>query len=160
MSFIQGAVQHLNVSASNALAFSLNNTAGNLLVVDVVGTEPFGGAGSLSISDSNGNTYTQIGPNEQNNVIATCWYASNCVAGANTVTVSYSGGTFANQGIAVAIHEYSGIATTSPLDTSNFNDANSISNVTASVTTSQGDLIHVFASSISPQTVPYTDSLV
>jgi hypothetical protein len=144
--FIQGAVGYVT-GTSNPVAFAAPNGAGNCLIVDVLATEPFTGAGSVSISDSAGNTYSPIINQEQNNLIARSYVALNCAGGANTVTVSYSGGGPIN----VAIHEYAGIKTASALDVSAFTQLPAPgSGVLLSVsltTTVAGDLLHLFAGS-------------
>jgi hypothetical protein len=71
--------------------FGSNNTAGNLLVVfacwDTSGL-------TATIADSIGNSWTTPGARQANGTaFSQVWYCLNCKGGANTVTVSYSGGT-------------------------------------------------------------------
>jgi len=110
-------VQFAN-AASTSCAYTSNNTAGNLLVC----TARAGYQGTPVVSDSNGNTWQQAvfydpqGSPSYNGIII--WYAMNCNAGANTVSVTYS----ASQ---MEIAEYSGIALTNALGPTNSNGATS-----------------------------------
>ena len=127
-------------TAINALAFTSVNTSGNLIVaeVDWSNTSNF-----TSISDSQGNTYTQIGT-EQNSasvvVKSRLYYAKNIKAGANTITTVVSG---APSGHELYIHEYSGLDPTNPLDSYSVN-VNSGSTFTSNnlTTTQANDLLY------------------
>jgi len=164
VAFVQSASSYVNLDSTISQAFASNNAAGNCLIVDVIWSEQFTGAGSsIAVTDSQGNTYTLVNTSaEQNNYFASVFIAPNCKAGANTVTVTFTGFISANQGMAVAIHEYSGIATTLPLDVFTFTPAGggSPTSLTASTTTSVGpDLLHVFGATNTASTVPFTDTL-
>jgi len=132
-------------SASSAVfqAFGVNNTAGNLIVVAVSwGDHP---ALSLSASDTVGNTYfvatNDFEPvNRQGLAIL---FAPNIRAGANIVTVNFGE---ADGYRRIIISEYSGIATSSPLDVAAQRQApgtTATDGVTsgAASTTANGDLI-------------------
>lgn len=96
-------------SSTATLAFSSNNTAGNMLLVFVGNA-----AAGSTISDSQGNSYTQLFSNSSasyNSQRQVGWYALNCKVGANTVIIGTPG---TNQSIIIA--EYSGVATSSALD--------------------------------------------
>jgi hypothetical protein len=117
------------------------------LIVDVIVQETYGGAGSLSISDSNGNAYTLAATHERNPLVAT-WYALNCAPGANTVTVVYSSSTI-YPGMAIAIHEYASIATVSAFDADAYVFADTIHDLPISLsltTAADGDLLHLYGS--------------
>lgn len=91
-------------AVAGARAFVSNNTAGNLLICCTQST-----ANPTTVTDSAGNTWAKaIGIDDFQ--YAEIWYAMNCAAGANTVTVN--GLTFGN----IWIAEYSGIELTGALD--------------------------------------------
>lgn len=153
--FVQGN-NNYTTGVTAAAAFTSSNTAGNCLIVDAIVQENFAGAGSLSIADSQGNTYTLAGgtTHERNNALIATWYALNCTAGANTVTVTYSTST-THPGMAVAVHEYSGVKTVSAFDTSAYGFADIFSDLPISLsltTAAAGDLLHLYASGESPIT--------
>jgi len=107
--YIQGAATSYSATAS--LAYPSNNTVGNLLIV-AVSNAAVGG----NISDTQTNTWTQIvSDTVLDGLPQVMWYAANCKGGANTVTIS-GGGTQS-----IIVTEYSGIATSNPLDQSGFN---------------------------------------
>jgi hypothetical protein len=103
MSFIQGVGQEVSAGTSNAVAFASNNTAANLLVVGTTND----GAGPVvsTVTDSQGNTWARATSitHQFNTKDTEVWYALNCRAGANTVTVAYSGTCNSN----IIIAEYS-----------------------------------------------------
>lgn len=96
------------------------NTAGNVLLVYALydGTS----AGTISVSDSNGNSYTQLayhtfatgGP--QTSAVA-LFVAKNINAGANTITLSNSQ---TSTGHFSVVAEYSGVDTTNPVSANQF----------------------------------------
>ncbi len=127
-----------------AKAFVSANTAGNLIVAAVTWDASSSG-GSLTCSDSQGNTYATAttqwdGPNTQ--WLGVC-YAPNVKAGANTVTASFGAN---RQFRHMTISEYSGVAKTAPVDVvakqaaAGSTGSNAITS-TAAVTTVGGDLI-------------------
>jgi hypothetical protein len=130
--FVQGTTQA--TSASTILAsFPSNNTAGNLLImvfrVNAAVTV-------TSVTDSQGNTWI-VSPD--GNISTTgetynFWYAQNCKAGANTVTLVIS----ASDGTTMCIGEYSGVATSGALDGHAAAAGTSSGNIT---TTTAGDLL-------------------
>lgn len=114
-------------ASSRNLAFVSDVTAGSLIVVAISSSHSIS-----SVTDSRGNTYTEAVPYNAHNIAI--WYAQNAFAGATTVTVNYSGSTSYDS---VAIHEYSGVATSGALDTTaSFSSFGSISAGTDSFTTS------------------------
>jgi hypothetical protein len=95
---------------SAACAYT-SNTAGSNLLVAAAASD---GTTTLSISDSQGNTWTQA-----NTIIfnfatkrLSLWFLANCPGGADTVTITLS----ASANVAIAIREYNGLATSAPLD--------------------------------------------
>lgn len=131
-------------ATSTSLAFSSNNTAGNTIVAST--TWDISASSTLTCSDSQGNAYSSAiiitdPPNTQG--IAVC-YAPNIKAGANTVTVTYGASSAYRL---LSIHEYSGVATVNPYDTSATNQATGTTATdgytsTASTTSTNGDLIY------------------
>lgn len=113
IAFIQSRGVDGGSVTSAPLAFNSTTTAGSLVVVGV----RIGANGrTITVSDAQGNTYSQAGTTiddaqGDDNAI---FYAPNIVGGTtDTVTIAISG---AAATIRFAIHEYSGAATTSPLD--------------------------------------------
>lgn len=95
-----------------SLAYGSNNTAGNLLVLLVWNSS--NGTATLP-TDSQGNTWVFGGSAGLSGV--GMYYAANCKVGANTVTPPALWTTLNSSGAGgYAIHEFSGVKTTSPLD--------------------------------------------
>lgn len=102
-------VSTLALSFANAIGST--GAPGTCLVADIL----WNGTGTATVTDSRGNTWTQIftftdGVGDH----WSSWYAPNAAAGATTVTVSGSA-LFAE--ISLAIHEYTQILTVGALDT-------------------------------------------
>jgi hypothetical protein len=115
--FVQSKGGTSNTPGSLPIAYTSNNTAGNLLVCSgVVNTSTIGG---LTITDTQGNTWI-IALHDTWNSVSTFFmaYAPNCKAGANTVTIAQLGTL-----ISGAVSEYSGVSTTTPLDEAGFSDS-------------------------------------
>lgn len=131
IAFVQSA--RVDGTGTQNVAFSSNNAAGNLIVVAIM----IGNTTSdPTVSDTRGNTYTEDRRQTQttDGHRAFVFSAPNSVAGANTVTVTITG-TPTNR---VMIHEYRGLATSSPRDQVNSGEADSSStsdsgNVTTTV---------------------------
>lgn len=124
---VQSANKLINTS-SGTVAFSSNNTAGNLIVVVL---RAAGGATSVP-SDTNLNTYQIAYPNLlQGSNRLSVYYAQNIAAGANTVSVAATGAS----AIRVAIFEYSGIAASNALDQATGTTGTGTSPASPSVTT-------------------------
>jgi hypothetical protein len=151
--FVQGASQVAPGSGNNVKAFAANNTAGNCIIVDVV--MPMGNAftSALTVTDTQGNTYTLVTNQSPGlDVIFACWVAYNCAGGANTVTLNVATGGFGSRPFftGMAIHEYTGVASASALDVFTQNlSGTGISGGQALplslTTTVAGDLLHAFA---------------
>ena len=133
-------VQSAGTSDTTTASFSSNNTAGNTIIAAI----SWGNNATPTCSDSQGNTYT-IATNtydSTNNQSLGICYATNIKAGANTFTLDAGGASSTR----ILIHEYSGIASTNPVDITKTNIANATTaanNVTstAATTTANNDLI-------------------
>ena len=113
ISFVQGNAGGCLSCSSTTVAFTSNNTAGDLIVVAF---DHYDGVGLSSISDTQGNSYVRAG-GEVHQVggswFADIYYAKSIKGGANSVTVTLNGsGNFLD----AYIHEYSGLDAASPLD--------------------------------------------
>jgi len=99
-------------ASSEALAFSSNTTAGNIILV---GFDFASGPSFSSISDSQGNTFTEVGSQLTTPAgsRSRLYYANNIKGGADTVTVHT---TASASFIKVQVVEYSGVNTTTPID--------------------------------------------
>ena len=154
---VQSAAQN-NGAASLATctaSFGSANTAGNLIVV----AAEIGATATdrqATITDTQGNTYVPAMSQVTWRTVgggssAQIFYAANIKGGANTVTMTLAGGATAwNQ---IEIHEYSGLATSSPLDvTASAFGTTGTTPFTASsgpaVTTSSGELIFGYGNGI------------
>ena len=125
--FVQDTAGSVAVgTTTNSLAYSSNNTLGDLLVALIW----WDGSGSYTpaVTDSQGNTWSLAGSpahtSSTNFVNLWCQvaYAANCKAGANTVTVTYSGGTPQYNYINIA--EFSGPTATDQIATASGTTAN------------------------------------
>jgi hypothetical protein len=156
--FIQGAS---GVSGANpgtySLAFPAANGAGNCLIVDVALREGFAGSsGTITVTDTQGNTYSQVESGELAGCAGIAFVAFNCAAGSNTVTVHGAGGAGDPFVFVLAIHEY--VATALDSAAYAYNSVTSDFPVTASVTTTQTlDLLHIFGFAAGGA-LPFTDT--
>jgi glucose/arabinose dehydrogenase/chitodextrinase len=148
--FVQGRAKEITSGTTNSVAFNNANTPGNLIVAYVV----WGNTGSVSLSDTQGNTYTAAAP-------ATSWgngnawrsqafYAKNIAGGANTVTATF-GSSIASFAI-LYIHEYSGLDRTNPLDKTAAAAGTASTMNSGSATTSNGNDL-IFGAGASSSTV-------
>jgi hypothetical protein len=132
------SAQGAGSAASLAVSFSSNNTAGNLIVVAI--SSDSAGATVSSVTDTRGNTYVKATDattlNADHGTLTGVWYALNCAAGANTVTVTQSVGS-----TLVAIHEFSGVATSSAVDVTNTSVTTTTTPSVSATTTAAGDLV-------------------
>jgi hypothetical protein len=101
-------------------AFPSPNTAGNFIfvILELVSTS---GPLSAVVTDTQGNTYTQIGVFEAYTAgcVVALFGAPNIKAGANTVSAAYTAGLAVNQG-KIAIVEYSSVDTATPIASNAF----------------------------------------
>jgi hypothetical protein len=136
-----------------SLAFPSANTSGNLIVVYVVWDNP----GTVTVSDTRGNNYTAATARQAwgNNWSAQAFYASSILGGSNTVKATF-GTAITSFGI-VYLHEYSGLATASPVDVSASATGTSASMSSGAVTTTQAnDLLFAAGASENTVTTPGT----
>ena len=122
----------------SSISASLVNTAGNFLIVTGTAARP---SGSLTISDSLGNTYLPVmGPatDPDQQVSAYIWYVPNCLGGSNTITLSPTSA----RALEIHVSEWTGIATTNPIDqTSWAAGVGTFASSGAKTTTMNGELI-------------------
>ncbi len=116
--FVQSALGYTgSIVTSQGVTFSAPVTTGNLIVVATSAWNPTFTSVVTSVTDSVGNTYVQAvddpAPPGAGEAPLAIWYAVNSNGGSNvTVTASVN-----NPGsLSVAIHEYSGMATTNVVD--------------------------------------------
>src|SRR5207249_12059901 len=125
--YVQGAAATTNAGgATLGQAFGAPTVAGNFLAVVVA----WRGNGSVSLTDSQGNAFAVAttaydAASDQSLAIL---YAADVNGGADTVTATF-GGSPAPTVQRLEIHEYSGIATTNPLDATVTNIADSLAAV-------------------------------
>ncbi|MDE2102349.1 MAG: hypothetical protein KGL39_34200 [Patescibacteria group bacterium] len=113
---------------STTLTFGSAVTAGDLIVA----FGGYGSSGTIGLSDSRANSYTQdAGAHYYSNL----WYAANVSGGSDTLTMTdTSSGTYS-----WCIAEISGAATASPLDASGYLGGSGSVNTTPTVTTANAD---------------------
>ncbi len=136
---IQAKANGSESSVSNISAtFASNNTAGNFLLVTGTAARP---NGTLSISDTAGNTYLPaMGPvtDPGQDVTAYIWYVPNCKGGSNTVALTPT----SSRALEIHISEWSGLAVTSSLDqTSSSTGTGNTASSLPRTTTANGELI-------------------
>jgi len=142
VAFVQGAAEtDDDTSKTIAGTFSKATATGNLIVVAV----SWGNRASVSCKDTQGNTYavaTTQYDSANNQSLAIC-YAANIKGGSGKITATFSNAAPYRR---ILIHEYRGIALTSPVDavSKNIADGTTAANAitTNSVTTTaSGDLV-------------------
>lgn len=141
---VQAATSSNNGSSTSiARAFTSANTAGNLIVAVVSWNSP--NTGTFTCSDTQANAYTQAAAQWDSTTsrwLGIC-YAPNIKAGSNTVRATFNGSRATRR---IIVHEYSGLATVTPVDVTAQNNAlgatgaNVITSGSAT-TTVNGDLI-------------------
>ena len=133
ISFIQSAFATVSFATTVSVAYSSNPTAGNFLCASV-GSD--GAFATPTFTDNNSNTWADaVLSDDGGGCKNKTGYAANCNAGATTVTGNKS----SNGAMGLAIAEYSGIATVSPLDQTNTGGGFGTDISTSSVTTTQAD---------------------
>ncbi len=147
-----------SVSSTSLPATSL--TGGNLIVVAFSTFKFFAAAPTGAVTDTAGNTYTEVGTGINSNVgfnSLHVWYCENAVGNAaNVITITYSAQSSYNS---VVSAQYSDVSLSSALDV--FDASKEISDVTShtsgAFTTSQGnEIVVVFAGTQSSTTDTYT----
>src|SRR5262245_738756 len=139
--FRQVNARQITSGTVNSVAFTNANESGNLIVVYAA----WGNTGSVTLSDSRGNTYLSAQAvttwGNGSNWRAQVFYAKNVAAGANTVTATFSNSVSGSFG-EVYIHEYAGIDKANPLDVSKSAKGNGTAlNSGSATTTNANDLI-------------------
>ena len=140
VTYVRSAANTVFGGSSLAVTLSGNTTAGNLLVVGV----DWEVANLASISDGQGNTFTQIGTDgvTPNGTKVRLYYARNIRGGAETVTVTMTG---SDPVLQLYVAEYAGADITNPLDvTVMASGAGSTVSSGPAVTTSAGDVVVAF----------------
>lgn len=109
---VQSATTNSSATGAKALAFTSNNTAGNLLIAGLIVEDNT--ATVTTFADSLGNTWLALGTlfGSGGGYRHRIYYVKNCLGGANTVTVTPSAAVIVN----FQIYEYSGADTTAPVD--------------------------------------------
>lgn len=133
-----------------SLAFSKANTAANLIVAYVV----WDNTGAVKVTDTTGNTYQAATARQTfgGSWSAQVFYAPNIRGGSNTVKATFSKG-ITSFGL-LYVHEYSGLATTSPVDVSASAAGTSASMSSRAVTTIHANDL-LFAAGASNATVTH-----
>ena len=111
IAFVQVNAASGSSTNTESVAFTSNTTAGDLILVG----SDFSSGSISSVTDTQGNTFTQVGSalHNPNGHYAVLFYAANIKGGADTVTAKISASASFLQ---VYLTEYSGVATSSPLD--------------------------------------------
>lgn len=117
-------------SGSISCPFNSNNASGNLIVVFLESD----GTG-ISISDTAGNTSNYVLTASVAPLYA--YVAPNIASGANTITAAITGGTFAS----LIIVEYSGVATSNPVDSFGTTSGTGISGSVSCTTMNDTDVL-------------------
>ena len=147
--FVQDRDTEVTSGTTASLAFSKANTAGDLIVVYVV----WDNSGSATVSDTRGDAYTAATARQTwgKGWSAQVFYASSIVGGSNTVKATF-GSAITSFGL-LYLHEYSGLAATSPVDVSASAVGTSASMSSGAVTTAQAnDLLFAAGASDSAAT--------
>lgn len=110
ISYVQGESNTAHSATSVSAAFTAANTAGNLIIVCLGAWNGASTVGTPVVSDSAGNTYTQLttdGKTGAGTSLISVWYALNVKAGSNTVTIN---GLISGTDLDITVVEYSGVA--------------------------------------------------
>jgi hypothetical protein len=120
ISYLQSRLTY-GTGATVALAYSSNVAAGSLLVVIITQWRSGGITADSTVSDSQGNSYAKAGNRlgTPTGMSLEFWYAFAGSSGACTVTVDPQ-----SNSTSVAIHEFSGITNTTPIDVQDQNTGN------------------------------------
>jgi hypothetical protein len=110
-------VQSAGQTQTNSLLFANPNTAGNCIVVFLAAFNTGGGGTPTTVTDTQGNTYTQVGgvqlgANSGN--YSQVFISKNIIGGASINTVSYSPTGYGTLKV-MMVAEYSGASTTNPV---------------------------------------------
>jgi hypothetical protein len=143
IAFVQANAGMASSASSEALAFGSNTTASDIILV---GFDFASGASFSSISDTQGNTFTEVGSQLTTPAGSgsRLYYAKNIKGGADTVTVRTAAST---SSIKVQVVEYAGVSTTNPIDIQAGNTGSAGSASAGGQTTVANDLIFGFLAS-------------
>jgi hypothetical protein len=138
IALVQHTQKNAGVVTSTTLAFVSNNVAGNMGYATV---QCAAAATTCTITDSNGNTWTEA--THQDAAASSQWvfYSNNILKGYNLLTITQG----SSVALRVSIAEYSGLDTTSPLDVTGSATATTSSALSVGpiITTQDGDLLTV-----------------
>lgn len=164
MSYVQSNSVTIGGASASAAFLSGDNVAGNTILVLVMGSHqfafgPFDPGFTFAVSDTQGNTYTQIGTNtvtfNASNGVGdqVGFIASNINAGPNTVSVLVSGGSSFVSVTTMTISEYHGNVAVSPLTAFN-NITQFTGDVSVTLSTSQpNEVVALFFQDSAPLSV-------
>jgi hypothetical protein len=141
--FVQVNAGTVSSASTESLAFSSNTSAGDIVLV---GFDFASGPSFSSIADTQGNTFTEVGSQltTPGGSYSRVYYAKNIKGGADSVTITLSGGaTFIKE----QIIEYSGVSTTTPIDVQSGNTGSAGSAYSGGTTTVADDWIFGFLAS-------------
>jgi hypothetical protein len=133
MAHVQSRAGYFSGTSGN-LAFSSNVTAGNLIVVSIHSYQP----NTYTVTDTRSNSYNLATSQEfagDTNLKVFIYWAICASSGACTVTITPNTSGF----ISFGLHEYSGVAASSPLDQVNSNQGTGTAVSSGAVTTTQAD---------------------
>lgn len=143
IAFVQSGSAGASGALSISKAFPSPNTAGNFLIAAVHVFNNGPGPGTITVTDSKGNTWTKAtGSYTYGSGLGTeqIWYCENCAAGSNTVTATC--GTSSSNFPGISIAEYSGMLTSSSFDAQNHGTGTGTSKSSGNVTaTGLSDLL-------------------
>lgn len=143
IAYVNSANPIVNGSGTDVAFDATSLTAGNLIAVEI----RWSGSGITitSITDTAGNTYVQAGTDIDTVALGAhvaLWYAQNTAGnGSNIVTIHFSGG--GGSGVYVTNAQYSGLATSNALDTTDRAAATSTSVTSAGFTTTTANQLIV-----------------
>lgn len=136
--FVQGAFQ----ISFNTCAYSAAQSAGNLNLL-AIGWDQAGFSVN-TVTDTLGNTYAAVAAaTSTGNASQQLYYSAGILGGSNTITVTWTGGTMPT-GLDLRCGEWSGVATSSPLDqkaSSASASGTAINSGTSATTTQSAELL-------------------
>ena len=138
--FVQARAGEANAGTSTSVAFTSNNAAGNLIVAYVI----WNNTGTVSLSDTRGNTYASAGARRAWGTNARwssqVFYAKNIAGGANTVNATFATALNGGWGT-VYVHEYSGVDRVNAFDAESAATGTARAMSSGAVTTSSASLL-------------------
>jgi hypothetical protein len=152
ISFLQAATGSSDGQSSSLSASAITTTAGNLLIAAV--TWDATSAGTVSLSDSKGNTWTAATTRQvdvRNKQALQIFYARNIAGGSTTVRAIPSP---AASWVRLIVHEVAGADLTAPLDQTTVNNAGSGSSITVGPITTSASGEYVFTAAMNDGSTP------